>query len=69
MVLYIFLEVYTLILLLLVIWENYITKKRNENKILLKDINPKFNYVFYLKIIASIIHPNMLFFRLKLIDE
>jgi hypothetical protein len=63
------LEIYTLILLLLVIYEYIIRRKRNESKVLLKEVYGRFDWIIILKIIASIIHPNLLFFRKKWIDE
>lgn len=36
---------------------------------LLKEVYGRFDWVITLKIIASIIHPNLLFFRKKWIDE
>ena len=66
---YIWTSVFTGILFILNIIEGVLIKRRNDAKIILKDITEEKLFKFILRMFFSLIHPNMAFFRKKWIWE
>lgn len=67
--LYIFVSIFTLILIIMTIIEKVIMAKRNSSKVILKEVSGEQTWFIILQFLASIIHPNNLFFRKKWITE
>jgi hypothetical protein len=65
----IWITIMTLVLFTLNVTESIIMKKRNEAKIFLKDVNQEQMLKYILRMVFSLIHPNILFFRKKWIYE
>ena len=66
---YVTVSVLTGVLFLMNLLEYYVIYKRNNAKVILKDVVKESRFFIFLRLVASIIHPNLLFFRERFIDE